>query len=487
MHENNPIDLIEEYGIGKRILVVDDSRETVKHLVERLLPTYGFESSYALDGRSALEKIRSEQPDLVMLDLNLPEMTGIDVLQALALEHKRPPVVLMTGGGSEQSAVDAFRLGVKDYLVKPFTLDEVLETIQRTLERKGESAETDILPEDDLTIAQNEIRRQKEYFHQLFAISKSITALTDLNTIIDRVLRIALATCSAEICLLWLPSSDQTTFHTYQHTVDTPAILTHSVPIQNKQMTQVLQSGTLKRDTDFSDGIDVGLERKARALLFVPIKTYNSVTGVIGVCNIRAPHAFSEQDELFLTAIAEYASIALSNTYTLQQARHTHTNHIRHLHHLTSLTHALTTQSPTKVIQDALFHICNCWRIEATSVWLVDKSANTVNFHTNIGVGSEALDGMQLSLGEGFAGYTAASGKWIYSNAVAEHPRHNTQADQRTGLHTHSILCLPLIFQNEVLGVLQLVNLADREFNEQDVDQALSIASIIAIAVNNLN
>ena len=83
-------------------VVVDDSYDMVRLLANTLLPNYGFRSSYALDGRTALDKIRHEKPDLIILDLNLPQMTGLDVLEALAQENITTPVVLITGDGSEK-------------------------------------------------------------------------------------------------------------------------------------------------------------------------------------------------------------------------------------------------------------------------------------------------------------------------------------------------------------------------------------------------
>ena len=123
---------------GERILVIDDSKEIARHLTQQLLPTLGYETLQAFDGRSGLQMIREEQPDLVMLDLNLPEMTGIDILQVMSRESLDIPVVLMTGYGSEKNAIDAFRLGIKDYLVKPFTVDEVVTALNRAMGTQDE-------------------------------------------------------------------------------------------------------------------------------------------------------------------------------------------------------------------------------------------------------------------------------------------------------------------------------------------------------------
>ncbi len=468
-------------GHGEKILVVDDSRETVRHLAETLLPTFGFNSIYALDGRTALERIRADAPDLVMLDLNLPHMTGIDVLQALALDENRPPVVLMTGGGSEQSAIDAFRLGVKDYLVKPFTIDEVLETIQRTLER-SENSNTPLIDEQQLEIARNEIRRQKDQFGRLLTISKQITALTDLNTIIDRTLRLALEECEAEQSTLWLPASERSQIHTYQYKLEKNAVYNFNHTIQDPFMQRVLNSGELVREADFSDGLNVGLERRARSVLYVPIKIHLETVGVLGVTHTYAPHAFSELDEMFLSAIGEYVSIALTNAFNIQKSRSSNAGRIRDLYSLVNITNSLATDSADKVIRDALFYTYNRWQIEACSVWKVE--GKRVKFMNNMGVGSDSLTNIDLPAGEGFVGYVTETGKWIYSNAVTHHPRHHGGVDEQTGFQTRSILCIPLTYQGNVLGALQLINRMDGDFVEKDVEQAMSVGSILAIALH---
>jgi two-component system NtrC family sensor kinase len=101
------------------ILVVDDNRHLGDFIAYRLLPSLGFNGRIMYNAKSALESIRSSPPALVLLDLELPDATGIDVLRQLQKEGFRIPTVLFTAHGSEHVAAEAFRLGVQDYLVKP--------------------------------------------------------------------------------------------------------------------------------------------------------------------------------------------------------------------------------------------------------------------------------------------------------------------------------------------------------------------------------
>ncbi|MBK8934733.1 MAG: response regulator [Chloroflexi bacterium] len=188
---------------GERILIIDDSREIVKHLTEHVLPTFGYKTLYAYDGQSGLARIREMQPDLVMLDFNLPEMTGLDVLQQMAQESISTPVILMTGYGSEQSAIEAFRLGAKDYLIKPFTVDEVVETIDRSL------VETRLLHDkaelaEQLRRVKVEMSRQTHEMNTLFKIGKAITSLLSVDQVLERVQEAAKYLTDGEDSRIWL-------------------------------------------------------------------------------------------------------------------------------------------------------------------------------------------------------------------------------------------------------------------------------------------
>ncbi len=118
---------------GERILVVDDSREIRVLLEEDMLPTMGFQTLSAADGREGLEQAVRCRPDLILLDMNMPRLSGLEMLAELRKEQVTAPAILMTAFGSESVAIEAFRLGVRDYLVKPFSPDELLRAIDRAL------------------------------------------------------------------------------------------------------------------------------------------------------------------------------------------------------------------------------------------------------------------------------------------------------------------------------------------------------------------
>jgi two-component system NtrC family sensor kinase len=118
------------------ILVVDDSPEMVDFLREYVLTPQGYRAISATDGQTGLDMAVSQEPDLIMLDMSMPRMTGMEMLTALRQTNCQAPVIFMTLHGSESIAVEAFRLGVRDYLSKPFTAEEAQQTVDRALQEK---------------------------------------------------------------------------------------------------------------------------------------------------------------------------------------------------------------------------------------------------------------------------------------------------------------------------------------------------------------
>jgi DNA-binding NtrC family response regulator len=128
-----------------KILVVDDDAN-IRATVRMCLETDGYTVIHANDGAIALDKIRRESPDLVLLDLAMPRMDGIALLQAFGREWRLPParVIVMTAHGSVRTAVQAIRLGASDYLEKPFTPDDLRLSVASVLseDRAGETGLT---------------------------------------------------------------------------------------------------------------------------------------------------------------------------------------------------------------------------------------------------------------------------------------------------------------------------------------------------------
>lgn len=117
----------------KRILLIDDADETRNFLAESVLSPEGYEILTAASAKEALAILHHTVPDLIISDFLMPEMTGLELLQSLRSENRNIPFILITAEGSESLAVKALRLGVRDYFIKPFDIDDLLNAIKRVL------------------------------------------------------------------------------------------------------------------------------------------------------------------------------------------------------------------------------------------------------------------------------------------------------------------------------------------------------------------
>ena len=107
---------------GETVLVIDDSAE-LRSVLETILPYGGYQVFLASNGAEGLRLIRQQNPDLIMVDLELPDTNGLKILEQLNEQGVSIPTIMMTGYGSEGVAARALRLGVRDYLIKPFTTE----------------------------------------------------------------------------------------------------------------------------------------------------------------------------------------------------------------------------------------------------------------------------------------------------------------------------------------------------------------------------
>jgi len=151
----------------RRVLVVDDE-ENVVHLVASALRFDGFEAITADNGHSALASIAENDPDLVVLDVMMPGLDGRAVLQQLRNAGSSVPVIFLTARDTANDQVSALRSGADDYVVKPFSVEVLLERVHAVLRRTHVESERDgVLRVADLELDENshEVTRAGEEVH----------------------------------------------------------------------------------------------------------------------------------------------------------------------------------------------------------------------------------------------------------------------------------------------------------------------------------
>jgi len=298
---------------GERVLVVDDRRDNIEFVVDYILKPNGYKALTANDGAEGLRKALTEDPDLIIMDNNMPKMTGLQVMEALKEKRLNIPVILMTFHGSESLAVQFFRLGVKDYIIKPFTVEEMLESIDQALTEVRLRKERDQALAS-LVQANQQLGRRVKELNILYGIGKSVTSLLDLEKLLGRVVEAAVYITGAEEGFLMLVDGE--TGELYIRAAQGPR---EKYP----------QSLKLKVEDSIADGVvrtgqavmiegparekDIRTAYLVKALLSAPLKTKDEVIGVLSVDNKTSDETFTDNDLYLLSALADYAAIAIEN------------------------------------------------------------------------------------------------------------------------------------------------------------------------------
>jgi two-component system, OmpR family, KDP operon response regulator KdpE len=132
------------------ILIVDDEPQ-IRRVLRSTLSSEGYTVVEARDGQEALEKLRAERPDLILLDVNMPVLDGLEACRQIRATS-RVPVIMLTVRGAEKDKVRALDAGADDYVVKPFGIQELLARVRAALRRSSSEAPTMIVSSKELNV-----------------------------------------------------------------------------------------------------------------------------------------------------------------------------------------------------------------------------------------------------------------------------------------------------------------------------------------------
>ena len=119
-------------AVRRKILVVDDE-ESILHFLKTALEKRGFDVSTAADGKEGVSFYLKQRPDLVLLDIRLPKINGVDVLRKIKKKDPKALVMMITAFGAKRTIAQAMKLGAQDYINKPFDLKDMLKAIDENL------------------------------------------------------------------------------------------------------------------------------------------------------------------------------------------------------------------------------------------------------------------------------------------------------------------------------------------------------------------
>lgn len=303
----------------ERILIVDDGQEMREFILEYILQPNGFQALQARDGREGLEMALTQNPDLILLDLQMPRMNGFDVLNGLKRANADIPVILMTFHGSEEIAIEVYRMGVRDYVKKPFTPEEMLAAIERALTEVRLVKEKEALTERILQ-ANRDLQRRLQEMNVLYSVGKSVTELANMNELLPRIVDAAVQVTQAEEGYIYLTTGNQLICRA-QRRLNSGRARPADIEADDPYAAQVINDGkpVVLRPEDLANA-----RNRLHSLAYTPMSFRGQITGVLGVTSISPEaHAFTRHDGALLATLSDYAAIAIENARNFERLRQT--------------------------------------------------------------------------------------------------------------------------------------------------------------------
>jgi signal transduction histidine kinase/DNA-binding response OmpR family regulator len=316
-----------------RVLIIDD-----EPLIRRALADYltecGFETVTAADGAEGLAQVRAEQFHVVLVDLRMPHVDGLEVIATLKAEQPELPLVVVSGTGVLNDVIEAMRRGAWDYITKPVQdMDEIMVVVERVLEKARLRAERDRYQseleqlnrslEDEVARQTRDLRTQNRELVALNRVSYAISDPLDLDTMLNRAIAAAVAAVEADggAVRLLNPATSQLVIAAARGLPASYFKSAQNIPLGEGIIGQVAQSGHPRPGHNLADDPWLSsLSRRDtlqstaegfRSYLCVPLRTGEEIVGTLGVLS-RAKRDFAAREVELLAIIGNQIGVAVT-------------------------------------------------------------------------------------------------------------------------------------------------------------------------------
>ena len=301
-----------------RVLIVDDEK-FIRDILADFLGMEGYVVRTAEDGQAALNELGHAQYDLVISDLKMPRMGGIELLEQIGTAAPNALTVIMTGFGTVETAIDAMKRGAYDYILKPFKVEEVIHVVQRGLEKQRLAAEN---------------LRLKEAL-SLYKVSEAIAASLSLEEVLATVGDTAIHEIHGDLASTWLDDGEGGYFERQrllppkharsaatsslrdgsEYGAFSPAAFIEHFAQQDSTL---LETGP-KATRFFAKEPELPVQ----SLLAVPLRMKQRLLGWIGVVSYTKGKRFDEGQRKMLSIVASRAAAAIENARLYEDLRAT--------------------------------------------------------------------------------------------------------------------------------------------------------------------
>ena len=301
---------------GEQILIVESDPDISDLVGRQALQPLGYKVTVTGGAGAAIKLAIENHPDLILANLNLPGLSGKDLITALTSQGITAPLVVIAEKGQEQSVIQSFRLGAVDAILWPARDAEVVRVVERALQQTRETR-TRFKLDLQLEAANQELQRKVHELTALLSIGKAVISTTDPRRLFDQIVDGAMQVAEAETGWLMIRDENTRTFLLTAH---------RNLPESwAKKVNQPLDDGISSLVAVSAETLAIHgapLEKFKVAVLgksaaVVPIKVQSEVIGLLIVVR-KAEREIEKVTQSLLEAIADYASISLINTRLFQ-------------------------------------------------------------------------------------------------------------------------------------------------------------------------
>jgi len=281
-----------------RVLVVDDEK-FIRDILADFLSLEGYAVRTAQDGSAAITELHNAPYDLVITDLKMPKLGGLDLLKEISTCYPETLTVIMTGFGTVETAIDAMKQGAYDYILKPFKAEEIVHIVQRGIEKRRLAAEN---------------LRLREAI-SLYKVTEAIAASLSLEEVITTASDSVMAEVHADIVFTWLDDGKGGVFQRARSVATTIEHNTEGIQLDPSSVQQRLNSGLpLVEHGQRALGFFVeSPEPPVESFVAVPLKARERLIGWIAAASITQSKRFDEGQRKLLSIIASRAAASIEN------------------------------------------------------------------------------------------------------------------------------------------------------------------------------
>ena len=296
----------------ERILVVESDPNASDLIARQVLQPLGYRTKVVSGAPSAIQETTRFSPDITIVNLNLPDLSGKDLLVALSSQGSDVPVIVIAEEGDEENVIQAFRLGATDFLKSPLREAEIVSAVERVLKQVRAKRERRLLAHK-LEVTNRELKRRVRDLTTIFGIGKAVTSITDQQILYDRIVDGAVSVTDADKGWLHLRKVNS-------KKLVLSAVKNLPKPVSTSKLGKEWDDGisslvALSGETFSISGEPLTkfkVSQLGKSALVVPVKAQEEVIGLLVVMREKAT-PFDPGNQFMLEAVADYVSVSLVN------------------------------------------------------------------------------------------------------------------------------------------------------------------------------